>query len=38
VTRFGAYSTRKYKTCSRFASIWVDFKRGSVTSKKGFWF
>jgi hypothetical protein len=38
VSRFGAYSTRKYKTCSRFSSIMVDFKRGSVTSKSGFWF
>jgi hypothetical protein len=38
VSRFGAYSTREYKTCSRFSSIMVDFKRGSVTSKSGFWF
>ena len=37
VFRSGAYSSREYKTCSRFSSISVDFKRQSVTGKFGFW-
>jgi hypothetical protein len=37
VFRSGVYSSREYKTCSRYSSISVDFKRRTVTGKFGFW-
>jgi hypothetical protein len=38
VVRSGPYSTREYKTCTRFSSVLVDFEGRSVISKTGFWF
>jgi len=36
-SRYGAYATRDYNPCARFASVSVEYKHGRVIHKYGFW-
>lgn len=36
-SRYGAYATRDYNPCARYASVSVEYKHGRVIHKYGFW-